>query len=209
MKNYGKLVTGLLAAWFIFALSASALHLFKNNANRVGLAVAFAAVLPIVAFSLWFAASDKFRAFALSLNPQALTFIQSWRVLGVVFVILMAYGVLPAVFATSAGYGDIVIGFTAPLAALWLANARHRGSFIAWQLLGILDLVSAVGLGTTAPLISPGSTPMVAMTVLPLSLIPTFAVPLFFIFHVICIAQARRWQSESAGARQVSALSRS
>jgi hypothetical protein len=31
------------------------------------------------------------------------------------------------------------------------------------------------------------------MTVLPLSLIPTFAVPLLFILHFICIAQALRW----------------
>jgi hypothetical protein len=30
MKNYGKLATGLIVAWFIFALSASALYLFKN-----------------------------------------------------------------------------------------------------------------------------------------------------------------------------------
>jgi hypothetical protein len=208
MKNYGKLTAVIIAAWFIFALSASALHLFKNDANRVGLAVAFAALLPIVAFSVWFAASEKFRGFALSLNPQALTFIQSWRVLGVIFPVLLAYGVLPAVFAKSAGYGDIAVGLTAPLAALWLANARHRSSFIAWQLLGILDLVTAVGLGATAPLLSPGSTPMVAMTVLPLSLIPTFGVPLFVILHVICIAQARRWQSAVADTHQVSALSR-
>jgi hypothetical protein len=33
------------------------------------------------------------------------------------------------------------------------------------------------------------------MTVLPLSLVPTFLVPLFLIFHVICIAQARNWRA--------------
>jgi hypothetical protein len=31
------------------------------------------------------------------------------------------------------------------------------------------------------------------MTVLPMSYISTFAVPLFLILHIICIAQARRW----------------
>jgi hypothetical protein len=31
------------------------------------------------------------------------------------------------------------------------------------------------------------------MTVLPMSYIPTFAVPLFLILHIICIAQTRRW----------------
>jgi hypothetical protein len=36
MKNYGKLVAGLIAAWFVAALSASSLHLFKNDASRIG-----------------------------------------------------------------------------------------------------------------------------------------------------------------------------
>jgi hypothetical protein len=40
------------------------------------------------------------------------------------------------------------------------------------------------------------------MTVLPLSLIPTFLVPLFFIFHVISIAQARTWKVSAQRTRQ-------
>jgi hypothetical protein len=39
------------------------------------------------------------------------------------------------------------------------------------------------------------------MTVLPLSLIPTFLVPMFLIFHVICIAQARAWEDVSGESR--------
>lgn len=35
--------------------------------------------------------------------------------------------------------------------------------------------------------------PAAAMTVLPMSYIPTFAVPLFLILHIICIVQARHW----------------
>jgi hypothetical protein len=73
MKSYGKLTTGLVAAWFVFALSASALFWFKNDANRIGIAVAIAAVAPILIFAAWFAASEKFRRFALSLDPQILT----------------------------------------------------------------------------------------------------------------------------------------
>jgi hypothetical protein len=174
-------------------LSASALYWFRNDANRVGLAVAFAAVTPILVFVVWFAASEKFRQFALSLNPQVLTFAQSWRIVGFTFVLLEARGVLPAIFALPAGYGDMAIGMTATLVAWKLANPTRRNSFILWQLLGIADLVTAVSLGTTARLISPDGPSMVAMTVLPLSLVPTFLVPLFLIFHIICIAQARAW----------------
>jgi hypothetical protein len=201
MKTYGKLIAVLIAAWFAVIFSASALGVFRNQANRVGAAVGLAALAPIALFAVWFAASEGFRKFALSLDPRVLTYSQAFRVVGVVFVILEARGILPAVFAFPAGYGDIFIGLTACFVGWRLANGRHRAAFIFWQALGITDLVLAVGTGTLAGLISPGSTPMVAMTVLPLSLIPTFLVPLLFIIHIICIAQARGW-SPTAGEKR-------
>lgn len=152
-----------------------------------------AALVPLVVFSLWFAASAGFRQFALSLNPRTLTSVQAWRIIGFTFVLLQARGILP-VFAWLAGYGDMAIAMTAGFAAWKLANPGHLNSFILWQLLGIPDLVIAVSVGTTAGLISPQGPSMVPMTVLPLSLVPTFLVPLFMIFHVISIAQARTWK---------------
>jgi hypothetical protein len=193
MKNYGKLTIGLIAGWFFLALSASALHLFQNDANRIGLAVALAAVTPMIVFSLWFASSEGFRRFALSLNPRVLTSLQSWRIIGFTFLLMEARGVLPAIFALPAGYGDMAIGATAAYVAWKLADPSHRSAFIVWQVLGIVDLITAVGLGTTAGLLDPQGAPMGAMTILPLSLIPTFLVPLFAIFHVISIAQAKNW----------------
>ena len=202
MKNYGKLTIGIIVVWFIFALSASALHLFKNDANRIGVEVAIAALAPIVAFSLWFAVSERFHQFALSLNPRTLTALQSWRFIGFIFVLLEARGVLPAIFALPAGYGDMAIGVTASFAAWKLADPEHRNRFILWQLLGILDLVVAVGVGTTAGFLSPQGPTMAPMTVLPLSLVPTFLVPLFVVLHVICIAQARNWKRLSERTHQ-------
>ena len=203
MKSYGKLTAGLIVAWFLFALSASALHWFRNDAQRVGLGVAAAALIPLVIFAVWFSASEPFRRFTLSLNPRILTFAQTWRLLGIVFVVLEARNLLPAVFALPAGYGDIFIGATAWLAATRLANPKYRNAFIFWQAFGITDLVTAVSLGTTARLIAPSGPTMLPMTVLPLSLVPTFLVPLFFIFHVISIAQARKWAATSVRGSQV------
>jgi hypothetical protein len=203
MKNYAKFTMGLIIAWFVFALSASALHLFKNDSNRIGLAVAIAALTPIIVFSLWFAASESFRRFVLSLNPRVLTSAQAWRIVGFTFVLLEARGVLPAIFALPAGYGDMAIGATSAFVAWKLADPAHRNSFILWQVLGILDLVIAVFVGTTAGLINPQPS-MAPMTVLPLSLIPTFLVPLFVMLHVICIAQAGNWRTVPQRATQTS-----
>jgi hypothetical protein len=192
--SYGKLTASLIAAWFVFALSASALHVFQTDPSLPPLPLGLAALTPIVGFLLWFATSAGFRQFALSLSPRALTFVHSWRIAGFTFLALYAAGLLPAVFALPAGWGDIAIGATAPFAATKLANFSRRRAFIFWQILGILDLVTALTLGTTARLINPHGVSTAVMTELPMSLIPTFAVPLLIMLHVICIGQARHWK---------------
>lgn len=195
MKTYRNLTAAVLVIWFIAALTASALHVFSNGANRLGLSIAVASLAPILLFFLFFAFSSGFRSFALRLSPSTLTALQIGRIIGFSFLLLEARRALPAIFALPAGYGDMFIGATATLVAWKLAKPSRRGLFTLWQLLGILDLVTAVGIGTTAPLLDPLGVNTALMTVLPLSLIPVFFVPLYFIFHIICIAQARSWKT--------------
>ena len=195
MTKYAKLTAGLIGAWFILSLATSALHLYRTSANAPPLAVGLAVLTPIVAFAVWFAVSAGLRQFTLSLNPRILTMVHSWRVIGFVFLVLATYGILPRAFALPAGWGDIAVGATASFVALKLASPNHRTIFIVWQVLGIVDLVMAVTLATLVPVIDPNAISTAAMSVLPLSLIPTFAVPLLLILHVICIMQATRWPS--------------
>jgi hypothetical protein len=200
--SYAKLIAGLIGAWFILSLSASALHLFSTEPGSPPLPILVAVLTPIILFSVWYWSSKSFREFVLGLNPRTLTIVQAWRIAGYVFVVLYAYHILPGMFALPAGWGDIAIGATAVPVALQLATPNHRKSFILWQILGITDLVVAVSLGALGSFISPqefmgpGGTATGALTVLPLSLIPTFGVPLFLILHTICIAQARRWAEQ-------------
>jgi len=200
MSKYAKLSAGLLAAWFVFSLFSSALHLYRNAPNTPPLALGLAVATPIALFLIWFAASPGFRQFVLLLSPRTLTLVQSMRIAGFVFLVLATYKILPVVFALSAGWGDIAIGVTAPLASLWLANPAHRKGFIFWQILGIADLVNALAMGTLSGVIDPHGIPTAAMTVLPMSYIPTFAVPVFLILHFICIAHARRWPATHVAA---------
>jgi hypothetical protein len=197
MKAYGRGVLALVVSWFVFSLVGSGLGLYTNEASRLGPQIAVAAVTPLLVFGLWFAASKKFREFAMSLNPQLLTLAQAWRLVGFTFVLLEAHRVLPAVFAWPAGYGDMAVGATATFVAWKFSNPGQRRRFIRWQWLGITDLVVAVTMGTTAFLWSPQGPTTGPMTMLPLSLIPTFLVPMFMIFHIICIAQARQWKGEN------------
>jgi hypothetical protein len=194
--NYGKLTAWLIAAWFAVSLTASALHLLQGSPNQPPIAVLLAVLTPIAAFSVWYGRSKSFREYVLSLNPRTLTIIHSQRIGGLVFLAMYTYNILPGMFALPAGWGDIAIGATAYFAATRLVPHYRRG-FILWQLLGILDLVVAVSLAAASGLINPHGVTTAPMTVLPLSLIPGFAVPLFLILHIICIAQARRWPAEN------------
>src|SRR5271170_5702568 len=148
--KYGKLTAGLIVAWFIVSLTTSALHVFQTDPSRPPLPLGLAVVIPIGLFLIWYAASKGFRQFVLNLNPRTLTLVHSWRLAGFAFLALYSYGILPGLLALPAGWGDIAIGATAPFAALSLANPGHRKSFLLWQVLGVLDLVSAVVLGTSA-----------------------------------------------------------
>jgi len=193
MSKYAKLSAGLLAAWLAFALASSAMHLYVNAPNTPPIAFGLAILTPIVLFLAWFASSPGFRQFLLSLSPRAVTLVHSVRIAGIVFLALGTYKILPEYFALPAGWGDIIIGATAPFAAFWLASPAHRRGFIFWQLLGIADLVNALTLGTLSGFIDPHGISTAAMTVLPMSYIPTFVVPVFLILHIVSIAQARRW----------------
>ncbi len=194
-SKYAKFVAGILAAWFIFSLTASALRVFEAGSQGPAIGVGLAAFMPPLVFLVWFGISPRLRQFVFSLNPRTLTLAQAWRVNGWIFLVLAAFGMLPGIFAQPAGWGDIAIGATAPLVAWKLATASHRTGFIVWQVLGIADLLMAVTLGASAALIDPSSVSTGIMTVLPLSLVPTFLVPLFLIFHIICISQARLWHA--------------
>lgn len=209
MRNYGRLTAGLIAVWFTFSFTASALHLFSTNPGAPPLPLLLAVGIPIALFVLWYSSSPSFRDFVLSLNPSTLTIVQAWRTAGFAFLVLYTYRILPGLFALPAGWGDMFIGATAVPVALKLANAEYRKSFIVWQLLGMTDLVTALSTGALAQFVTPHGVSTAPMTVLPLSLIPTFAVPLLMILHIISIAQATRWPEKVNAVAPASSLAAS
>jgi hypothetical protein len=193
-RHYGTPVAALLAGWSLLVLSASALSLFRTSEHAASVPLITAALVPVAAFGLWAAASASFRRYALALDPRLATLVHAWRAAGFMFLVLAAYGVLPRTFALPAGWGDIAIGITAPFVAAYLATPRHRKVFIAWHVVGLLDLVMAITLGILSTTRDPG-VGMAAMAVLPLSIVPSLIVPLLAVAHIIAIAGAVSWTS--------------
>ena len=104
--------------------------------------------------------------------------IQSFRVLGGIFLARYFAGQLPGLFAIPAGFGDLATGLLAPfIAYAWYSGKPYaRSAAIAWNLFGMADLVNAVLLGTITNAGGHG-------LVFPLVLIPVYAVPRAFLMH--------------------------
>jgi hypothetical protein len=115
---------------------------------------------------------------------------------GTAFLVVMALGHLPALFALPAGLGDIAAGLAAPLVARTLAQGRGRRAALWHNAFGMTDLVVALTLGAVVGFQLIGITPSGApISELPLALIPTAAVPLLFALHITSVSalvKARR-----------------
>jgi hypothetical protein len=99
----------------------------------------------------------------------------------------MSFSLLPGTFAWPAGIGDLIVGAYAPFVVLAISRRTpgwHK-HVVLLNVLGLLDLVGAIGGGVLSgrsPMgILRGDVPTDIMQELPLSLMPTFAVPFWII----------------------------
>lgn len=142
-------------------------------------------------------------------QPDALwrlTVPQFFRPVGVSFLVAMALGYLPAVFALPAGLGDVAIGVEAAFVARNLRRGVADRRAVWFNVLGLVDLVVALAIGVTA---APGLARLLAVSpsteaisLLPLVLIPTTIVPLAVALHVLSLRRLRAAaQTETIAAR--------
>jgi hypothetical protein len=122
----------------------------------------------------------------------------SFRVAAAAFLITMALGHLPALFALPAGLGDIATGIAAPLVARKLARGTGRRAARWLNVFGLTDLIVAMTLGALVGFQLVNVTPSGALIpALPLVLIPTVEVPLLIALHIAslsALAKAPRTQ---------------
>jgi hypothetical protein len=81
------------------------------------------------------------------------------------------------------------------LALIRQPDFAARGTFIRWNVLGILDLLIAVSIGTVGTILAtgaPGEISTAPMAMLPLLLIPAFLVPIFLMLHTAALMQSRQ-----------------
>jgi hypothetical protein len=125
------------------------------------------------------------RALAAPGMASRLVLPHSFRVTGVFFLLYLALGHLPALFALPAGLGDITAGIAAPLVARRLAQGTGRRAALWFNAFGLTDLAVAATLGALTGYqllnVTPSSAPI---SELPLALIVTADVPLMIALHI-------------------------
>jgi hypothetical protein len=191
-------IAGLvLVAWMLFTSIAASRGAYLPTPTPTPPLVGVQLVIALAGMAICLVLSPSLRA--LLTNQRDLIRLNVWRLVGVVFLVLMVAGQAPALWALPTGIGDVLIGAT----AFWVASGldapggARRAVIFNW--LGLLDLLVAVSLGVMS---SPGpaqlfhtNPTMELATHFPLVLVPTFLVPLAVMVHAISL-----WQLSSRAA---------
>jgi len=197
-------ISALVLVWYGLVMALAKHDAFRASPTAKSPALPLAVFAPVLLL-LWLILRSEAMARIVDATPLSwLMGIQVYRVLGVIFLVLWGTGQLPWQFALPAGGGDVLVG----LFAIRVALAASRGSMAsckaayAWNVLGILDLVVALGTGF---LTSPGPFQLLAfnhpnlfVSRYPLVMIPAFMVPLSLILHGISLWKLRRMAGSSA-----------
>jgi hypothetical protein len=123
-----------------------------------------------------------FRRWLAGLDIRRLIAVHVSRFVGIHFLVLYGRGQLPYDFAVKGGWGDIAVAMGASALLIVPGLVARRGVVLAWNVLGLADILFVVATAARLGAADPSS--MRALLRLPLSLLPTFLVPLILATHV-------------------------
>ena len=176
-----------LAVWFAAALVAAwSGAVARSPVPPPAIAVGLAAALILV---YWLVPAARRSLDAVP--TAALVALHLVRVVaGANFLRLAATDELPVEFAGVAGWGDVAVGIGAALVLVFCLpphTTGRRRALLAWNTLGLADILLVLGNGTRlflrdASLAGP-------FTSLPVALLPLFVVPLVITSHALLFAR--------------------
>ena len=184
-----SVVIAVLAGWLLVALIVGA----TGTLSRLPVPPPFIAVALTILVLLLMRTSRVVQAEARQLGARSLVAFHTIRLpIGAYFLVLEGRGVLPAAFANPAGWGDMLVGLAAIAVAAWCCPVTTPGGrmgLMVWNVVGLVDIFGVLANGIR---IFAGDPAFAApFTGLPLSLLPTFVVPLVIVSHVILFTYSR------------------
>ena len=195
----------LLFGWMALGMLLGWLGVFRAGVDRKVPFIALGIGIPVI-LGIWLIRRSATAREILHAVPQTwIVGIQCYRGLGSMFLVLHGLRLLPGAFALPAGFGDVLVGFTALLvAAIYAQGGSHRSWLVAaWNVFGLADLAIAV---TTGFLSAPGPFQMLSfgepnylVGAYPLVMVPVYAVPLSILLHIGSLTKLT-WEHQAKAA---------
>jgi hypothetical protein len=184
--NSKRVVTLVLLGWLCFAVGLGG---WFHSATASAVVATVWTLTAFVLLACW--KITPIRAWILNINLTWLVLFHVIRLFaGAYFLLLCQRGQLPCGFARPAGWGDIVVA----MLALAVVSAMHtqlaKTLLLVWNTLGLIDIIVVVFSALRFGLKDWQS--MHALRELPLSLLPTFLVPLIIASHVLIFIRLTR-----------------
>ena len=137
--------------------------------------------------------SIKFREFIDSIGIKGILIFHLVRYVGFYFLYLYSLNRLPYDFAVKGGWGDIAVAVFATAILTAPVLMKKKGILLIWNIFGLLDILFVVATAVMINMSDPGQ--LYELTVLPLSLLPTFIVPLIISTHLFMFVLIRKSRS--------------
>jgi hypothetical protein len=191
MKDNSRVVSLVLLGWLCFAVGLAS---WFQNASAQAVALTVWTLTVLVLFACW--QITPIRVWALDIGLRWLVLFHVTRLFaGAYFLVLCQRSQLPCGFAKPAGWGDIVVAVLA-LAVIGATRSEFaKKLLLIWNMLGLIDIVFVVSSALRFGLRNWQS--MHALRELPLSLLPTFLVPLVIASHILIFVRLLRTRVSS------------
>ena len=194
-----KVVALVLLLWFLAVATVGHAGLLVGSPFSVigGFVTGTTVLLCVLGLTI-----PALRAWLSGLPLRLLVMMHVLRIIGVAFLVSNAApGGLPDAFAQRAGYGDIFAAITALVLAVGFLPAVsrfRRRLLLAWNVLGMVDLVVAVGTNFLIQL--SGSASMGPLVTAPLVYVPFYFVTLLLFVHLVIFYRLATGTLASEGA---------
>jgi hypothetical protein len=184
--NSNRVVTLVLLGWLCFAVGLGG---WFYDASAPAVAATVWILTALVLFACWKIA--PIRVWALDIDLRWLVLFHLSRLFaGVYFLMLCRSGQLPCGFAKPAGWGDMIVAILAVAVAGAMRTQFAKTLLLIWNTIGLIDIIFVVFSALRF-----GLKDWQSMHVLrepPLSLLPTFLVPLIIALHVLIFVRLAR-----------------
>lgn len=191
LRKSGNIQIGIFVFYLLYLIYVSFFSLqgvFDVNALPPRVMVWAGIPLLVILFG-FIGNTGLFKTLLRSITLESLIAVHIFRVLGVFFILLYCYHLLPMKFAFFAGWGDVITAIAA-LPVARMAAKKKPGWKIAvyiWNIFGIMDIIDLLAVAVTTG----ANGNLREMAVFPFVWFPAFAPATILFLHTIVFRKLR------------------